>query len=588
MKYLRKLIAAIDARLTALLGPRIGALVCLAGAILVIVGGMLPWASSTAFAGDLTWQLNPAELQWFGIGMGLAGAAFVVSEFAGIGRVTKWLAPAGSGAAVRAVSLGTVVLAVVIGVRGSIVLGGLVNLSIGLWLTLIGGLIATVGSRALPPRRPIPESRRLPAAVEIILVAVAIAVALYLAVIGLDTNNQDSFVGFLVMAISLAIATSRSGLLIRMRELTQRHYAVSIGAGLVAALVFPLTQGTSQLYMNIAVNTAVFAVTAIGLNIVVGLAGLLDLGYIAFTGVGAYSAALLSGSTASVLYQHTHKIPPFLIVIVAGAVFAAVFGVVIGAPTLRLRGDYLAIVTLGFGEIFRITVNNLNGTAGPNLTNGPNGIYGIPPLDIFGWNFGKDLSFGPFHMTYFANYYYLLILLIMFTIIVFSRTDHSRIGRAWVSIREDETAASAMGVNTFKLKLLAFAMGAFLAGMAGTVQAHILTSVTPDTYIFLKSAYLLAAIVLGGLGTISGALLGAFLLNVTPEKLRFFQDYRLWLFGLTVVLMMRFRPEGIIPNARRAREFHDRPENPVGAEGGDGLAAPPGSRSAEPLPIGEL
>jgi branched-chain amino acid transport system permease protein len=269
-------------------------------------------------------------------------------------------------------------------------------------------------------------------------------------------------------------------------------------------------------------------------------------------------------------------------------VFAAVFGVIIGAPTLRLRGDYLAIVTLGFGEIFRITVNNLNGTAGPNITNGPNGIYGIPALNIFGWDFGKDMSLGPFHLTYFANYYYLLIVLIMFTILVFSRTDRSRIGRAWVSIREDETAAAAMGVNTFKLKLLAFAMGAFLAGMAGTVQAHILTSVTPDTYVFLKSAYLLAAIVLGGLGTISGALLGAFLLNVTPEKLRFFQDYRLWLFGLTVILMMRFRPEGIIPNARRAREFHERHETNVGAEGGDAMAAPPGSRSAEPIPTGDL
>jgi branched-chain amino acid transport system permease protein len=523
--------------------------------VLAIIGGMLPWTSSPSFGGDLTWTLNPAELQWFGIALGILTTVFIAVQFPIVKRVLGWMAPAGGGDAAKAASVGVLALAIAVTVRAALKLGGLVNVSSGLWLTLIGGVIAVVGSRTLPARQPVPEGRELPAIIEILLISLAIAAMLYTAVIGLDTNDEDSFIGFLIMACFAAVAISRSGLVLRVRSLTQRHYAVSIGAGLAAAFIFPLTQGTSQLYMNIAVNTAVFAVTAIGLNIVVGLAGLLDLGYIAFTGVGAYSAALLSGSTASVVYQHTNRIPPFL---------------------------------LGFGEIFRITVNNLNGTAGPNITNGPNGIYGIPALNIFGWDFGKDMSLGPFHLTYFANYYYLLIVLIMFTILVFSRTDRSRIGRAWVSIREDETAAAAMGVNTFKLKLLAFAMGAFLAGMAGTVQAHILTSVTPDTYVFLKSAYLLAAIVLGGLGTISGALLGAFLLNVTPEKLRFFQDYRLWLFGLTVILMMRFRPEGIIPNARRAREFHERHETNVGAEGGDAMAAPPGSRSAEPIPTGDL
>jgi branched-chain amino acid transport system permease protein len=588
MKIIRRWLRRLDGILVVKISYRVGSMLALIGGVLAIIGGMLPWTSSPSFGGDLTWTLNPAELQWFGIALGILTTVFIAVQFPIVKRVLGWMAPAGGGDAAKAASVGVLALAIAVTVRAALKLGGLVNVSSGLWLTLIGGVIAVVGSRTLPARQPVPEGRELPAIIEILLISLAIAAMLYTAVIGLDTNDEDSFIGFLIMACFAAVAISRSGLVLRVRSLTQRHYAVSIGAGLAAAFIFPLTQGTSQLYMNIAVNTAVFAVTAIGLNIVVGLAGLLDLGYIAFTGVGAYSAALLSGSTASVVYQHTNRIPPFLLVLIAGAVFAAVFGVIIGAPTLRLRGDYLAIVTLGFGEIFRITVNNLNGTAGPNITNGPNGIYGIPALNIFGWDFGKDMSLGPFHLTYFANYYYLLIVLIMFTILVFSRTDRSRIGRAWVSIREDETAAAAMGVNTFKLKLLAFAMGAFLAGMAGTVQAHILTSVTPDTYVFLKSAYLLAAIVLGGLGTISGALLGAFLLNVTPEKLRFFQDYRLWLFGLTVILMMRFRPEGIIPNARRAREFHERHETNVGAEGGDAMAAPPGSRSAEPIPTGDL
>ena len=199
----------------------------------------------------------------------------------------------------------------------------------------------------------------------------------------------------------------------------------------------------------------------------------------------------------------------------------------------------------------------------------------MPDLDLFGLNFGKNQTILGTQLSYFANYYFLALLLIGFVMFIFIRANGSRIGRAWVAIREDETAASAMGVNTFKLKLLAFAMGAFLAGLAGTIQAHSLSSVTPDSYVFLNSSFLLSAVVLGGMGTVMGPLLGAVLLLVIPEKLRFFQEWRLWLFGLALILMMRFRPEGLIASRRRALEFHegedDENYHPAGS-----LGAPPG------------
>ncbi|MEA5052803.1 MAG: branched-chain amino acid ABC transporter permease, partial [Propionicimonas sp.] len=193
---------------------------------------------------------------------------------------------------------------------------------------------------------------------------------------------------------------------------------------------------------------------------------------------------------------------------------------------------------------------------GPNLTHGPNGIPGIPNLNFFGFDFGKTQEFFGIETGRFANYFWLMLLVLAFIIIVFTNLNRSRIGRGWVAIREDELAAEAMGVNTFALKLLAFAGGAFLAGLAGAVKAHQDTSVVPEQYVFLESAFLVAAVVLGGMGTVMGVLIGATILKVLPEKLRFFSDYRLLLFGLLMVFMMRFRPEGIIADERRQLEFH--------------------------------
>ena len=312
----------------------------------------------------------------------------------------------------------------------------------------------------------------------------------------------------------------RVGLIEWVNRMTQRNRKVTIVAGFVAALAFPFTQGTNNTYLSVAATAGLFAATAIGLNIVVGAAGLLDLGYIAFFGIGSYVGALLSGSAFSTIGWA----PPFFVTLILGAAIAALFGVLIGAPTLRLRGDYLAIVTLGFGEIFRIAMNNMDGFAGPDLTNGPNGIPAIPPLNILGWDFGNDLTIFGFTLGNFANYYLLEIAFIAVVILIFVRSNNSRIGRAWVAIREDEIAAAAMGINTTRFKLLAFALGALLAGAAGAVNAHLSASVTPDSFQFLQSIFLLAAIVLGGLGTVSGALLGSTLFDLLPEKRAFFAD----------------------------------------------------------------
>ncbi len=251
-----------------------------------------------------------------------------------------------------------------------------------------------------------------------------------------------------------------------------------------------------------------------------------------------------------------------------GAAVAMVFGVLIGAPTLRLRGDYLAIVTLGFGEIFRITVLNMDGTSGPDVTNGSNGISSVPNLNILGFDLGQEHQILGTTVGRFANYFLLMLLITLVVVVVFRRSSDSRIGRAWIAIREDETAALAMGINGFRVKLIAFALGACLAGLAGSVQAHVTYTVTPEQYQFAhvvppNSAFLLAAVVLGGMGTIAGPLVGAALLYLIPAKLQFLGDYQLFAFGVALVILMRFRPEGLIPNRRRQLEFHEETEAPA-------------------------
>ncbi|MFE4973169.1 branched-chain amino acid ABC transporter permease [Kitasatospora sp. NPDC056651] len=436
-------------------------------------------------------------------------------------------------------------------------LAGGLAIAAGAVLLLQLGHLANTALRLGRTDHPLAAPRALPSWVEILLIVLAFGLGLFAITFGIDTEYGELFTGYLLFAALAAPALTRSGLIARLRALTVKHRPVTTGAAFAAAAGFPFTQ-TSDQYTSVATNILIFATVALGLNIVVGLAGLLDLGYVAFLGVGAYAAALVSGSPASPIHVQF----PFWGAMLTGAVVSMVFGVLIGAPTLRLRGDYLAIVTLGFGEIFRITMLNLNGTTGPKVTNGSNGIPRIPDLEIFGFDLGSPHTVLGVELGRFSNYYLLMLLVTALVVLVFARVGNSRIGRAWVAIREDETAAEAMGINGFRLKLLAFALGALLAGLAGTVQAHVSYTVTPDQYTFAEalppnSAFLLAAVILGGMGTISGPLAGATLLFLIPKKLEFLADYQLLAFGAALIILMRVRPEGLIPNRRRQLEFHE-------------------------------
>ncbi|MEK6789611.1 MAG: ABC transporter ATP-binding protein [Pseudomonadota bacterium] len=306
-----------------------------------------------------------------------------------------------------------------------------------------------------------------------------------------------------------------------------------------------------------------YAVLALGLNIVVGYAGLLDLGYIAFYAVGAYLFALLASPHFDLHWS------PWLI-LPLGALAAGLAGALLGAPTLRLRGDYLAIVTLGFGEIVRLFMNNLDRPV--NITNGPQGISGIDPVSIGGFSLGGSLQLGGMSLGSAQLYFYLLLALVFVVVVICRRLENSRIGRAWVAIREDEIAASAMGINTRNMKLLAFAMGASFGGIGGGLFASFQGFVSPESFTLMESVMILCMVVLGGMGNIAGVILGAVLLTLTPELLREVinplqrelfgrmvvdpENLRMLLFGLAMILIMLFRPAGLWPSRRRAQELH--------------------------------
>ncbi|MEU5522132.1 branched-chain amino acid ABC transporter permease [Streptomyces sp. NPDC093250] len=557
------------------MSPVAARLFTLIGSAAVFAGTMMPWTWTSAYPGDLTVYGYPAELQVVSLVGALLTALFAVAGH-GI-RGLRWLTPGGKSSPVLLLALGT--LGTVGFAMGSISaeLGGIVNLEPGAWISGVGSLIAVIGALGLPTevaeeepdaniwhrlraatKAPEPEraAKDLPAWLEILVIAAAFAIGLYVFAYGIAAE-AELFIGTLITVCFGAAAVSRAGLLARLNRLTAKHRNITLTAALVAAVCFPFTQ-TDDTYALIGTNILIFTTVALGLNIVVGLAGLLDLGYVAFLGVGAYAAALVSGSPQSSIGVHF----PFWAAVLTGAIASLVFGVVIGAPTLRLRGDYLAIVTLGFGEIFRITMNNLNGNTGPDVTNGANGIPNIPNLEMFGFNFGESHDILGFTLGRPSNYFLLMLIVLAVVVLVFRRSGDSRIGRAWVAIREDETAATAMGINGFRVKLLAFALGATLAGLAGTVQAHVQYSITPEQYQFANSvppnsAFLLAAVILGGMGTISGPLIGAALLYLIPEKLQFLGELQLLLFGLALVLLMRFRPEGLVANKRAQLEFHE-------------------------------
>jgi branched-chain amino acid transport system permease protein len=522
-------------------------LLALVGGALMVISGLLSWSFDNRILDDISIRFYPAGIQIYSMMFGVLALVLGVL----LVRRPPWMSPA-RGLRI----LGITALVFLVWVLGSIAIktGGLINLNEGGWVALVGAVLITVAGYLSPDVDiDVLTWPRLSSTLEILIIVVLMAVLLFTVAYTLNIQDGVVFASFLVALVGMVGGLLGTGFGGYLGFLAANNRRPLLLAAFLVAFLFPFTQNGSDANMSIATQILIFAATALGLNIVVGLAGLLDLGYIAFLGTGAYVGAMLSNSAFSTVGWH----PPFVIVMLVGAATAATFGLIIGTPTLRVSGDYLAIVTLGFGEIFRLAMFNLDGNNGPDLTNGPNGIPAIPDLELLGFDFGVEHTVAGIPLGRFSNYYFLLLLLLMFVILVFTRLNDSRIGRGWVAIREDERAAEAMGVNVFGLKLLAFAVGAFLAGLAGTIKAHQDTSVSPDQYVFLESAFLLAAVVLGGMGTVMGVLVGATILKLLPEKLREVSEYRLLLFGLLLVVMMRFRPEGLVPNKRRQLEFHE-------------------------------
>lgn len=358
-------------------------------------------------------------------------------------------------------------------------------------------------------------------------------------------------------------------------------------------LVFPfIATHFGNSWVRIVDLALLYIMLALGLNIVVGFAGLLDLGYIAFYAVGAYLAALFASPQFSLVLSSLVESYPetgnFLVSLVnadvtangihlsvwvivpMAAVVAGFFGALLGAPTLKLRGDYLAVVTLGFGEIIRIFMNNMNSPI--NFTNGPQGVNSIDPVNLFGVSLGGEagadalVRIGPFATPSVNAYYFLFLTLCIAIIFISSRLQHSRLGRAWIAIREDEIAAKAMGINTRNIKLLAFSMGASFGGVSGAMFASFQGFVSPESFSLTESIVVLAMVVLGGIGHIPGVILGAILLAALPELLRHVVEplqllafgkvlvdievLRQLLYGLAMVVVMLNRPAGLWPSPR--------------------------------------
>jgi branched-chain amino acid transport system permease protein len=353
----------------------------------------------------------------------------------------------------------------------------------------------------------------------------------------------------------LRVVTKRAG------GVFQNIY-VLVAIGLLLPLVELLTGGY---LITVTYGIELYVMLAIGLNIVVGFTGLLDLGYVAFFAVGAYVYGIFASPQ---LFEATHRVFYLLvpqsqtqgihismwILLPLSGIIAALFGVLIGIPTLRLRGDYLAIVTLGFGEITRIFANNLDSPI--NITNGPNGVIDIDPVWIGNYSFGDpNHMLGPFRFTPFLNYYYLVFVLILITVFFVSRLANSRVGRAWGAIREDETAAEVAGINTRNLKLLAYASGGFFGGLAGAVFAAGQHVIAPDSFQLFVSILVLCMVVAGGMGSIQGSVVGAVVVGAVYFLTSQFQYLSILIFGLLLVILIILRPQGILPSTQRKLEL---------------------------------
>ena len=354
--------------------------------------------------------------------------------------------------------------------------------------------------------------------------------------------------------------------------MTQKNKLIAFVLCGIALLVLPLIlQQFGNAWVRIVNIALLYTMLALGLNIVVGYAGLLDLGYVAFFAVGAYLFALLASphltdnfAAIAAMFPGGLHLSVWLALPLA-LLLAAIAGVLLGIPVLKLRGDYLAIVTLGFGEIIRIFLNNLDHPF--NITNGPKGVNQIDPVRFLGINLGKPLNIGGFEVASVSLYYYLFLVLVLVTVFVCQRLQDSRVGRAWMAIREDEIAAKAMGLNVRNLKLLAFGMGASFGGVSGALFASFQQFVSPESFSLMESVMIVAMVVLGGLGHLPGVVVGALLLSALPEVLRYvagplqqMTDGRLdaailrqLFIALAMIIIMLLRPRGLWPSPEHGK-----------------------------------
>jgi branched-chain amino acid transport system permease protein len=356
----------------------------------------------------------------------------------------------------------------------------------------------------------------------------------------------------------------------------KQNKTVVIVLSAIALLVLPLIlQQAGNAWVRIADMALLYVLLALGLNIVVGYAGLLDLGYVAFFALGAYMFGLLASphlfetfpAIAALFPNGMHT--PLWVVIPLAAFIAGVFGVLLGAPTLKLRGDYLAIVTLGFGEIIRVFLNNLDHPV--NITNGPKGLNQIDSIKFFGFDLGKSHTFFGIEFANVSMYYYLFLALVLVSILLCYRIQKSRVGRAWMAIREDEIAAKAMGINTRNMKLLAFGMGATFGGVSGAMFGAFQGFISPESFSLMESVMIVAMVVLGGIGHLPGVILGAVLLSALPEVLRYVAGplqemsggrldaaiLRQLLIALAMITVMLMRPRGLWPTPEHGKSLQD-------------------------------
>jgi branched-chain amino acid transport system permease protein len=549
------------------ISPALARILIIVGGVLAIIGALLPWATFTLNDGPYP---DKATLQFFDAPFAVSGfrlhtlilgVAILVVAFAPVPARNRVHRALGWGlSAVATINTGFILkdgggFGAVTAIDGASAFGGIV--------AIVAGILVTRGV-SVTEKEPIPHwNSKVPTIVAYLVLVVSFVALLLVVAMMLNAGGQGgvgnpyagpiflSLLGFLAGVLGALHGVGFTGWISRLSD---DHKWFSVIVLLLVALALPFTEAGTDYWMTTAANIGVYAATAIGLNIVVGLAGLLDLGYVAFLGIGAFVAANFSGAAAAKMGFEL----PFLVAAIIAAVVAGLFGAVVGSPTLRVRGDYLAIVTLAFGEIFKKSAQNDIG----GLTGGANAIPGVPAINWFGLAFDKPLEVAGFKLPSGVLYYVLIIVLVALVMVVFANLKNSRIGRSWIAIREDEDAARAMGIKTGQAKILAFMIGATLAGLAGAVFAHKTSTVAYDSFQFIESVTLLAAVILGGMGSIPGAVLGAALLLVLPEKLREWGDYRLILFGFALVVIMRFRPQGLVPDKHRRAELANE-----GAEG---------------------